>query len=51
VNAICEEVVIDPRLDEAQVTALKDDILAAGCTLPVSQSSLYRMPNFAILLQ
>jgi hypothetical protein len=50
VNAIIEDVVIDPRLDEAQVAAFRDDILAAGCTLPVSQSPLYRMPNFTISL-
>lgn len=51
VNAICEEVVIDPRLDEACVAAFRNDIKAAGCTLSVSQSTLYRMPNFTISLQ
>lgn len=48
VNAICEDVVLDPRLDEAQVAAFRNDISAAGCTLPVSQSPLYRSPDFTI---
>jgi hypothetical protein len=51
VNDICEEVVIDPRLDEAQVVLFKNEIMAAGCTLPISQSPLYRMPSFDIPLQ
>lgn len=51
VNAMCEDVVIDPRFDEGQVAAFKDEIAAVGCTLPISQSSLYRAPNFTIRLQ
>ena len=50
VNAVCEQVVLDPRLSEAEAAAFRDDILAAGCKLPVSQSLLYRMPNFTISL-
>jgi hypothetical protein len=50
VNAICDDVVIDPRLDKAQVATFREEILTAGCTLPVSQSPLYRMPNYIISL-
>ena len=50
VNARCDEVVLDPRLTEADVKAFGNEIEAAGCTLPVSQSPLYRVPNFTIQL-
>ena len=50
VNAICDEVTVDPRLDAAGVAALKSEIMAAGCTIPVSQSTLYRMPKFTLRL-
>ena len=50
VNTICDEVMIDPRLDDAEVAALKAEIAAAGCTIPVSQSTLYQMPKFTLRL-
>ncbi|WP_287183506.1 DUF2971 domain-containing protein [Mesorhizobium sp.] len=50
VNAICDEVMVDPRLDDAQVSALTAEIQAAGCTLPVLQSPLYRVPKFTLRL-
>lgn len=51
VNAICEEVVVDPRLEETEVAAFKAEIAVAGCTLPVSQSPLYRVPQFNMRLE
>ena len=50
-NTICEEVVLDPRLDEAQFAKLKAEIAAEGCTLPIVQSSLYRAPQFTLRLE
>lgn len=49
-NNICDEVVLDPRLPAKDVATLTADIKAAGCTLPVTQSSLYRAPKFTVKL-
>ena len=50
VNAICDDVVLDPRLDEAQVVAFREDYFSCRMPLPVSQSPLYRPPKFVISL-
>jgi hypothetical protein len=50
VNKVCDEVVLDPRLTDAEATALEGKIKAAGCALPISRSSLYRVPKFTIPL-
>lgn len=49
-NAICGEVVLDPRLSDGDAATLEGEIRAAGCALPISQSPLYRVPNFTIRL-
>jgi hypothetical protein len=51
VNKVCDEVVLDPRLDQAGFDALEAEIKSAGCTLPVSQSALYRAPKFNLALE
>lgn len=50
VNAICDEVMVDPRLDDAGVSSLTAEIKAAGCTVPVLQSPLCRVPKFTLRL-
>ena len=50
-NTICDEVVLDPRLDATKFAALKAEIVAAGCTLPIAQSPLYQMPKFTLRLE
>lgn len=50
VNSICDEVVLDPRLPAKCVDTLTADIQAAGCTLPITQSTLYRVPKFTVNL-
>lgn len=50
VNKVFDEIVIDPRLYEHEATALCEEIAAAGCTLPISRSTLYRAPDFTIQL-
>jgi hypothetical protein len=44
-NGVGDEVVLDPRLADGAEAALEHEIRAAGCTLPVSRSTLYRMPQ------
>jgi hypothetical protein len=51
VNAICDEVVLDPRLEAAKFAALKAEIVAAGCKLPIVQSTLYQVPKFTLRLE
>ena len=48
VNAICDEVVLDPRLSDKDGAKLRAEMLAAGCTLPITQSTLYRAPKFTV---
>jgi hypothetical protein len=50
VNVVCDEVVLDPRLSDADFVETKAQIKAAGCTLPISQSTLYHLPAFKIRL-
>lgn len=47
-NVIFDDVVLDPRLDAASVTCMTTTLTAAGCGLPISQSSLYAAPTFVI---
>ena len=51
VNTICDGIVLDPRLSDTMAANLKQEIEAAGCVVPVSQSTLYRAPAFTIPLQ
>lgn len=50
-NEVFDQVVIDPRLPEAQAAVLQKEIEDTGCTLPVTQSSLYRAPKFILRLE
>jgi hypothetical protein len=50
VHMVCDEVVLDPRLTDQAAAALEAKIIAAGCTLPISRSNLYRSPSFTIRL-
>jgi hypothetical protein len=43
--AVFDEVVLDPRLKDADVAHLRDELIAAGCTLPINRSRLYRAPG------
>lgn len=45
-NAIFEEVVLDPRLKD--YAAVQSRLVSAGCTLPISRSTLYQSPHFVI---
>jgi Protein of unknown function (DUF2971) len=51
INTVCDEVVLDPRLSDAEAAKSELKIKDAGCVLPVSQSSLYRAPKFTLRLQ
>lgn len=51
VNTVCDEVALDPRLDQTEFDAMEAEIKSAGCTLPVSQSTLYRAPKFNLALE
>ena len=51
VNAICDEVVLDPRLEATQFSELKVEIEAEGCNIPIAQSPLYRVPKFTLRLE
>ncbi|MCK1455197.1 DUF2971 domain-containing protein [Bradyrhizobium sp. 35] len=51
VNKVCDEVVLDPRLDQAGFDALESEIKSAGCAIPISQSTLYRAPKFNLALE
>lgn len=45
---VFDEVVLDPRLEEADFLAMKAELQAAGCRLPISKSSLYEVPRYVI---
>lgn len=47
-NSLFDELVLDPRLEESDALALKARLHAAGCRLPIEQSSLYHVPRFII---
>jgi hypothetical protein len=50
VNMVFDEIVIDPRLPNIDAAKIDAEIRAAGCILPISQSTLYRTPQFKIRL-
>lgn len=47
-NDIFDEVVVDPRLNEAEAQALQSDIQSKGYAGKIEHSSLYRAPSFII---
>jgi len=47
-NVLCDEAVLDPRMKPTDAATLQAEIEAAGCTLPISQSPLYRAPVFKL---
>ena len=40
-----EDICLDPRLNEPDYSALKEGLESLGCTLPITQSELYKV-NF-----
>jgi hypothetical protein len=48
---ILEDVCIDPRLNTANYSALKDELKNRGCTLQITQSELYKVSFKPIRLQ
>lgn len=46
-----EEVVLDPRLHDANAQVVESRLNAMGCPLPVKRSTLYRVPRFVIPMQ
>src|SRR3954451_12475071 len=50
VNSILDEIVLDPRLDSTEVKLMETELKNAGCTVPIAQSTLYRVPKFEIRL-
>ena len=50
-NLVFEDVVLDPRLNDADAAALNPKLENAGCTLPISRSPLYESPRFVIPLE
>ncbi len=48
---ILEDVCIDPRLNTADYSAIKEDLENHGCTLPITQSELYKVSIKPIRLQ
>jgi hypothetical protein len=51
VAATFEEVVMDPRLTDANAAVVEGRLRAAGCPLPTRRSDLYRAPSFVIRMQ
>ncbi|MBT0669173.1 DUF2971 domain-containing protein [Novosphingobium profundi] len=47
-NLVFEEAVLDPRLDDVDLAALKAKLQDSGCTLPIYRSPLYESPRFVI---
>jgi hypothetical protein len=50
-NAVFDEIVLDPRLQDAAATELESELRAAGCTTPIQRSDLYTAPHFVIPAQ
>jgi hypothetical protein len=50
-NAIFDEIVLDPRLQDGAATELESELRAAGCTSPIQRSELYTIPYFVIPAQ
>ena len=40
-NAVFDEIVLDPRVQDAAATELETELRAAGCTIPIQRSDLY----------
>lgn len=49
--AVFEEVVLDPRLTDANAAVVEGRLRAAGCPVGVRRSELYRVPEFVIPMQ
>ncbi|WP_296201786.1 hypothetical protein [uncultured Hyphomicrobium sp.] len=47
---VFEEVVLDPRLEDPDVTRITQELRAAGCTISINRSPLYQTPRFIIPL-
>jgi hypothetical protein len=47
-NALFEEIVLDPRLEDGEVKSLETELRAAGCGISIRQSDLYKVPEFII---
>lgn len=47
-NAVFEEIVLDPRLEDAQAAEVQRELQEAGCAIPARQSDLYQAPHFTI---
>jgi hypothetical protein len=50
-NAVFDEIVLDPRVQDAAATELESELRAAGCTIPIQRSDLYTAPRFVIRVQ
>ena len=50
-NAVFDEIVLDPRVQDAAATELETELRAAGCTIPIQRSDLYTAPHFVIRVQ
>jgi hypothetical protein len=48
--AVLNEATLDPRLEEPQFEAIKSDLIRFGCTLPITQSDLYKIDEMTIKL-
>jgi hypothetical protein len=50
-DAALDDAVFDPRLSDAEFQKLKKEVEGLGCSLPISQSDLYRMNEVIIPLE
>lgn len=50
-NVLFDEVVLDPRLKDADVATIVSKLKAANCKLQIAQSPLYQAPRFVIPFQ
>lgn len=48
VNALCSEVVLDPRQSDSDAALLKAELQNKGCSINIRKSDLYRVPKFTI---
>lgn len=49
--AVFEEVVLDPRLTDANAAVVEGRLAKARCAIPVLRSDMYRAPSFVIPMQ
>lgn len=47
-NLIFDEAILDPRLNAVDCATQEADLVNSGCTLKISQSTLYQVPAFKI---